>query len=106
MSLVLVAAAPAATRRAPRRTHWLPCPECANTLDVVGELDGCDVSHCSQCDRWWIDDADDDTRARRALATWRPYDEPEPIPAPFFLPERIRGDDCYQLPLLGGGRVG
>lgn len=123
MGLVFVAAVPTATRSATRRTHRSACPTCAAALEIVGELDGADVSRCTVCTLWWIDATDDDTRARRMLAGWRPYDEPaydepgpdEPAPdepAPFDVPRDGEGDrdsrprgGWYQMPLLGGGRV-
>lgn len=118
MSLVFVASVPTPSRQTPRRTHWLPCPECATQLDIIGELDGSDVSHCARCRSWWIDETDDVTRARRAMATWRPYDEPateltgeltgEPMVETPAGAERDHplDDRCSQMPLLGGGRVG
>jgi hypothetical protein len=110
MSLVFVASVPTPSRLTPRRTHWLPCPECAAQLDIIGELDGSDVSHCARCRSWWIDETDDATRARRAMATWRPYDEPigEPMVETPAGAERDRplDDRCSPIPFLGGGRVG
>ena len=77
MSLVLVATVPTAPKHTPSRFVGEACPACDSDLTIVGKIDDSDVSHCEACDGWWVDESDDDTRARRTLASWRPYDEPE-----------------------------
>lgn len=105
MSLVLVASVPGLPRRQPRRVEQLPCPTCGAELQAVGELDGADVGRCVSCGGWWIDASDPDIRARRTLAAWRPYDEPEPAPVAMNGPD---GHDqrVFQLRLLAGGHIG